>query len=59
MQNTKQPSKEQIRSWLAKRRQFSTSLPSIDEIRYQLDWASHGKMTPAFVKSNPKMVASS
>ena len=41
MGNIKQPSKEQIRNWLAKRRQCTTSLPSISEIRHQLDWELH------------------
>ena len=38
MDNIHQPTKEQIRQWLANRRQSLDPLPDAEAIRRQLDW---------------------
>lgn len=39
MDGTRQPNKEQVREWLAKRRESRSPPPDIDEIRIQLGWS--------------------
>jgi hypothetical protein len=43
----KQPSKEQVREWLASRWRTSVPVPDIDQIRQQLGWVTnvHGPVT--------------
>ncbi|WP_199688102.1 hypothetical protein [Noviherbaspirillum sedimenti] len=38
MENIHQPTKEQIREWLANRRKSPAPLPDAKQIRRQLDW---------------------
>ena len=38
MDSINRPTKEQVRSWLAQRRQGSQPLPDFEQIRRQLGW---------------------
>ena len=38
MNSIRQPSKEQVREWLAQRRESRSPPPGIEEIRVQLGW---------------------
>lgn len=53
MKHIKQPTKEQVRDWLAKRRNNFSPIPDIEQIRQELGWKIDSPAKQHYEKSGP------